>query len=220
MVESFFGKAAGPSPEDFANRLWAIALDANLHSRFYDLLRMTEAQRKRYLFSTVVFTASVPFAMALCTMRRDLEAFLPQAYTKMVAPRETYYDGVVRLGDYIITEYEYAHLPAALEAFVHVRVPSQGIQDRQVRYSHLHLASIMVRGSRQFDDFREAAKYDPEGQDTDKVLGVCGVRLLTYIYTRECISAWSGQEEVRYKQIFASLALQIPQRVLPVFSAL
>ena len=65
MFEEFFVRESRPSLKEFAKKILAIAYDADMHGHFYTLLKMTESERKRYVFSTFLFTAELPIVNAV-----------------------------------------------------------------------------------------------------------------------------------------------------------
>jgi hypothetical protein len=220
MFEALFGRKARPSPQEFANRLLSIAFDADMHGHFYDLLKMTEAERRRYVFTAYLFTTTLPMTWISATLRTDLPAFVPQACALTLQAWQSK-DAFVRLGDFIITDYEFDRLPQTLERLYQQRVPRWAIQDHKLRLGELLDATAYVRGDRQVQELREVVESDrPPAEHPEILFGLYGVRLLTYIYTQESVHEWSGWQTMQRNTIFDSLVRQIYERALVVYKAL
>lgn len=220
MFETWFSRKSRPSLEDVASKLLAIVYDIDMHGHFYDLLKMTEAERKRYCFSTFVLTTELPIVMATSMGRSDLLSVIAGVAALMLsswASKPSY----VRLGDFIVTDYEYTHLPGVLERFGNERVCLKNLQDYNVLWGNLLESSAAIRGEVILNDMSNIVQSscDPSEQP-DALFGLCGARLASYIYAPDSIFHRSIDYRLRQNEIFRSLFKQIYERALLVFCEL
>jgi hypothetical protein len=219
MFEALFGGKRRPTKQEFATRLLAIAWDGNMHGRFYDALKMTEVERLRYVFTTYLFTVTLPMTWVSMAARFDVLPFVSEACALTLeswGKEENY----VRLGDFVITNYEYDRLPETLARLYKLQPHRAAIEYSQLRLRQLLDASAYIRGERQGLDIIEVSKSTSLVPKQEELYGLLGVRLLTYIFTQDTVHEWSGLETMRRNTVFDALVQLIYERTLVVFNTL
>jgi len=215
-----FRKLFAPKPrmtsQEFASKLLSIWSDADMNGDFYNLLRLTEPQRKRYLFSTFLFTAALPSAMAVSSGKRDLLPFTASAYGQMLKVWKDK-DSFVRLGDWVITAGEYIRLPELLQKEFQQRVSIEGIEDHRIQLGILLQAVGFIRYDQQIEDAVEIVKCYPTEEQRENLFMKYGTQLQSYICEEMFCPERSREELLRRAMIFASLAGTYCKRISEVY---
>ena len=219
MFEALFGGKRRPTTEDFATRLLAIAWDGDMHSRFYDALNMTQAEKLRYAFTTFLFTITLPMTWVSITMKLKDLPFVSKACALTLTSWGNK-DNYVRLGDFILTDYESDRLPETLANLYQQQPQRAAIEYHQLRLTELLDATAYIRGQRQGHDMIETSKSVSLVPKQQELYGLLGVRLLTYIFTHDTVHEWCGLETMRRNTVFGALVELIYERTLVVFNTL
>jgi len=185
MFEKLFTPKPRVTPQEFVSKLVSTCFDPDMNGDFYNLLKLTVPQRKRYVFSTFVFTLTLPMTFAVSLRRTDLETFITTAFTLMLNAWQNP-DTFVRVGDFVITEYEHIHLVEYLEKRFQQRVSVENIQNHEIKMGFLLGATAYIRGEQQVEDFFEVLPSSPPEKHLLNLICKYGIRLESYICEDFC----------------------------------
>jgi hypothetical protein len=216
MFEKLFAPKPRLTPQEFASKLLSICYDADMNGDFYNLLRLTEPQRKRYIFSTFLFTATLPSSMAVASGKRNLLPFTASAYGHMLNVWKDK-DSFVRLGDWVITNGEYIRLPEILEKMFQQRVSIKDIENHKIQLGTLLQAVGFIRHDQQIEDTIEIVKCYPPAEELENLRMKYGTQLQSYICEDMFCPERSREELLSRAMIFASLAGTYCKRISEVY---
>jgi hypothetical protein len=219
MFENLFAPKPRLAPEEFVSKLLSICCDADMNGTYYNLLRLTEPQRKRYVFSTFLFTATLPSSRAASSGKKNLLPFLGSAYGQMLNVWKDK-DSFVRLGDWVITDGEYIRLPEILEKLFQQKVSIKDIENHKIQFGTLLQAVGLIRYDQQIEDVKEIAESYPPDQQRENLLMKYGTQLQSYICEDMFCPERSREELFSRAMIFASLAETYCKRISKVFDIL
>ena len=216
MFKNLFAPKPRMTPQEFASKLVSTCFDPDMNGDFYNLLRLTEPQRKRYIFSTFLFTATLPSSMAASSGKSNLLQFTASAYGQMLSVWKDK-DSFVRLGDWVITDGEYIRLPKILEQMFQQRVSVKGIENHKIQMGNLLQAVGFIRHEQQIEDVNEVVKSYPPGEVLENLRMKYGSRLQSYICEDMFCTERSREENLSRAMIFTSLAGVYCKRISKVY---
>lgn len=216
MFEKLFAPKPRMTPQEFASKLVSTCFDPDMNGHFYNLLRLTEPQRKRYIFSTFLFTATLPSSMADSSGKRNLLPFTASAYGQMLSLWKDK-DSFVRLADWVITDGEYMRLPEILEKEFQQRVSIKGVENHKIQLGTLLQAVGFIRHDQQIEDVNEIVKSCSPGEELENLWMKYGTRLQSYICEDMFCSKRSREEILSRTMIFTSLARAYCRRISKVY---
>lgn len=203
------------TPQELALKLLSIWHDNDVNQCF-QVLNLSEPQKNRYLFSTLILTATLPLSMAASSGKKNLLPFLATAYGLTLSVWEDK-DSFVRLGDWVITEDEHIRLPEILEQMFQQRVSVKGIENHKIQLGTLLTAVAFIRYEQQIKDVNEIVKSDSPADDPESLYKKYGARLQSYICGDMFCSEWIQEERVTRATTFNSLARVYCKRIAKVY---
>lgn len=185
MFEKLFAPKPRVTPQEFVSKLVSTCFDPDMNGDFYNLLKLTEPQRKRYIFSTLIFTANLPTTLAVMLGRTDLETFITTAFALMLnAWKNT--ETFVRVGDFVITGHEHIRLVEFLEKRFQQRVSVENIQNYEIQMGILLGATALIRSEQESEDLMEILASSPPEKQHINLICKYGIRLESYICEDFC----------------------------------
>ncbi len=206
------------TPKEFVSKLVSTCFDPDMNGDFYNRLKLTLPQRKRYVFSTFLFTLTLPTRLAVSWGRTDLETFITTAHTLTLNAWQNP-DTFVRVGDFVITEHEHLRLVEFLVKRLQQRVSVENIQNHEIQMGYLLCATASIRDEQTTADINEIAASSPKERHYADMICKYGIRLESYIcedFSPERTLA-AGLSRT---MTFAELAEQYFKRINAVFKML
>jgi hypothetical protein len=218
MFEKLFTPKPSVTPQAFVSKLISACFDPDMNGDFYNLLKLTVPQRKRYVFSTFLFTLTLPTRLAVSQGRTDLETFIPTAFTLMLNAWQNP-ETFVRVGDFVITEYEHMRLVEFLEKRLQQRVSVENIQNHEIQVGYLLYATACIRDEQQDEDNKEIVAMSPPEKHFLNMICKNGIRLESYICEDFCPERYFEGGSSR-TVTFGRIAEQYFKRINAVFKML
>lgn len=219
MFEKFFAAKPRMTRQEFAYKLLFIMCDKDANSFLKDL-NLSEPQKHRYFFSTLIFVFILPHTLATVLERKDLIPLLPDPFGLTWPENPFTREGPVKIGDLVITNEEYEHLASFLEKKYNRKVSVQDVPFYKIDFGSLSAGISGVRYMHQLADFAETIGTFP--QDKQHVALICklGIRLESYICEDFIPNNQSGKNNTGRTVAFGRIAAEYFRRISDVFKTL
>jgi hypothetical protein len=218
MFENPFAPKPRMTPQEFVSKLVSTCFDPDMNGDFYNRLKLTVPQRKRYVFSTFLFTLTLPTRLAISWGRTDLETFITTAFTLMLDAWQNP-NTFVQIGDFVITEHEHIRLVEFLEKRFQQRVSVENIQNHKIQMGILLSATALIRGDQTTADIKEIVASSPKEKHYANLICKYGIRLESYICEDFSPERYFAGRSSR-TMTFAELAEQYFRKINAVFKML
>lgn len=206
-------------PHQFASKLVSIVRDESVNQHYRSLLKLTDAESRRYPFTMFTFAAMLPFTMVTTSGKNSLLPFLGMTRILMLKAWEDEKNSLVRLGDFIITINEYGYLAEALgERWFQKGLSLETVMDKQIRFGTLIDKIGFIRGKLQIKKSGEIIASSPAEQSSQRLIAAYGLELETYICEDVNDSTRSREAILGRTMIFGSLAENYCKRIADAFT--
>jgi len=211
---------ASISRQELVNKLMISVFSDEDANRAIKELNLSQEQKSRIYFSTLVFASILPITLATLNGLEDLNQILPDPFGVSWPENPWKKDEPIRIGDLVITENEYHRMGEFLETKHHQNIRIQDVPNYKVDFGTLVSGIAMIRSTQQIADCKEIFRVYSGEKQFFALICQLGIRLESYVCEDVMGSRQADQNESARTAVFGRIAGAYFKRIYGIFKTL